>query len=77
MTKAKLSRELTRLKEELLPFYEDDESALDADIEKTAQKEPGAVGIMSAIAWCHGQFAIYKLLNDENDEKESAQSDSA
>lgn len=64
MTKAKLERELANLREKLLPYYEDDDDQLDADIFKQRAKEFGAVGIMSAIAWCHGQIAIYSLMSD-------------
>jgi len=73
MTKAKLKQELARLKEELLPYYEDDEDALDADIEK-AGTDVSAVGLMSAIAWCHGELGVYELLNKQQEDAETSDS---
>ena len=68
MTKAKLRRELANLREQLLPFYEDDESELDREINTQKSTIPGAVGMMTAIAWCHGQLGLYRFLHDEQED---------
>jgi len=62
--RGELKEELRRLREELLPFYEDDEMLLDEHLEKVKSSDAGAVGLMSAIAWCHGEIGIYRMLND-------------
>jgi len=70
MTKARFEKELDRLREELLPYYEDDDKALDADIAKAKSKDIGAVGLMSAIAWCHGQIGTYRFMSSNMDDEE-------
>lgn len=71
MTKARLEKELARVREELRPYYEDDDEALDADIATAKSKDIGAVGLMSAIAWCHGQVATYQLLSNSEDSEDT------
>ena len=71
MTKAKLQQELGRLKERLLPYYEDDEEALEKDVQRASHVDIGAVGTMSAIAWCHGQIGLYQTLNADLLEEET------
>jgi hypothetical protein len=72
MTKRNLEKILKDLTEELLPYYDDDEEALDRDVQKAATADFGAVGTMSAIAWCHGQIGLYRMLNMKQEEKDAA-----
>ena len=70
MTKARFQRALDRLREELLPYYEDDEESLDEAIVLAKTKDFGAVGLMSAIAWCHSQLGVYRFLNEPEETEE-------
>ncbi|MFW6210205.1 MAG: hypothetical protein ACOC4E_01805 [Patescibacteria group bacterium] len=62
LTRQALEKELEKQKERLLPFYEDDEERLDQDIARKIDGQPGIVGLLSAIAWCHGEIGLYQYL---------------
>jgi len=76
LTKNELEGHLSQLREKLLPFYEDDEDKLDQDIDQAKAADIGAVGLMSAIAWCHGQLGLYSdVLNISESREEQARAD--
>lgn len=68
MKLADLKHSLAQLTEQLLPFYEDDEDELERQVQKILDDQPGMVGYMSAISWCHGQIGLIKSLCDLQDE---------
>ena len=65
-----LNTKLEAARLQLEPFYEDGEGTsdeLDAAIEAAKRGDKGAVGIMSAIAWCWGELGVYHALNSDEE----------
>lgn len=70
VTRTMLERELARLREELLPYYEDEVDALDVFVDNAKGGDAGAFGIMRAIGKCHEEIGLYHLLNLNNEESD-------